>query len=301
MPVVAPHGKHHETDPTDLCFCDSTPEPFSYKHARLINQAVTPAALAPKPDGALIQKTVEKYKSILEQPIIKDWQLAPSPPLNIDPWQASQMVDGLLEDLNRNVAPILTTPTQTLTVDHTPYMPPYMPQYSTYFATGTNTTAYLTNTQIYYTPITTNQTFTISGNWTTGSSWWNQYATETPAQKKAREVRQRQQEIAWKKKEKERSAAKLRAEDLLFDCLDDSQIIDFKTRRAFTVRSQSGKLFELREGRSRNIKLLNEDGSVKKTYCIHPGDAVPDGDTLLAQKLWLETNEIEFYKIANAS
>ena len=107
--------------------------------------------------------------------------------------------------------------------------------------------------------------------------------------------------VADPKIEKKKLTAKRKAEKLLLSELNDDQIIDFKARRAFKLRSASGKLFELREGRSRNIKLLNEDGTVKRTYCIHPAEYVPDCDTLLAQKFYLECNEEEFMKVAYVS
>ena len=50
------------------------------------------------------------------------------------------------------------------------------------------------------------------------------------------------------------------------------------------------------------MELVTERGTGKiKTLCAHPTVRVPDADNMLAQKLYLESNEEEFLRIANHS
>lgn len=85
---------------------------------------------------------------------------------------------------------------------------------------------------------------------------------------------------------------------LLEENLSAQQWEEYNKDKRFHVVSQSGKLYQIRHGRSRNIRLI-ENGKIVGIYCIHPQDMVPDEDTLLAQKLMLEANEEAFLKIAN--
>lgn len=72
--------------------------------------------------------------------------------------------------------------------------------------------------------------------------------------------------------------------------------------RCFYLTSSSGKRYRIDRGRSQNVRLVEETtGKVVRTYCAHPVEAVPDPDTMLAQKLMLETDEAAFLRIANAS
>lgn len=100
--------------------------------------------------------------------------------------------------------------------------------------------------------------------------------------------------------ERDRAAATLRATDLLRSVLDDEQEAELLTHARFHVRSQKGKLYRIRRGWSHSVDLI-EDGVIKGTYCIHPKAAVPTEDSMVAQKLMLESAEDEFLRIANFS
>lgn len=100
----------------------------------------------------------------------------------------------------------------------------------------------------------------------------------------------------------EELAAKLKAEQLLLEHLDEKQQEEYKSIRAFNVVSADGqRTYRIREGWAGNVDLLSPEGKVIKRYCIHPDIACPVPDNMLAQKLLLETDEKAFIRIANAS
>lgn len=100
------------------------------------------------------------------------------------------------------------------------------------------------------------------------------------------------------KVDKKLEAAKKKALTLLRENLSRKQWTSYKSLGYFEVISQNGNVYRIYEGRSRNIKLIR-DGKAVTTICAHPKMQVPNGDTLLAQKLMLECAEQEFLNIAN--
>lgn len=92
--------------------------------------------------------------------------------------------------------------------------------------------------------------------------------------------------------------AGLRAKALLKAHLDDDQRATFRERQSFVVRAESGKRYEVGYGSVGNIHEIDEAGKRIHKYCIHPS-GVPTEDTMLAQKLLLETDEREFLRVAN--
>lgn len=102
--------------------------------------------------------------------------------------------------------------------------------------------------------------------------------------------------------EAERVAAKAKAKELLERHLSEEQRKELAANRYFTVITRDGeRVYRIHEGRSGNVRRVNAKGERMRTYCIHPSDLVPDEDTMLAQKLMLETAEEDFLRIANAS
>lgn len=100
----------------------------------------------------------------------------------------------------------------------------------------------------------------------------------------------------------ERRKAEARAKKLLLTCLTPEQRNDWEKEQAFRVISADGeRIYQIKRGRCRNVQLLNPEGQVIRHYCAHPIEDVPDADTVLAQKLMLETCEQEFLRLANAS
>ena len=92
----------------------------------------------------------------------------------------------------------------------------------------------------------------------------------------------------------------LRAKRLLNQCLDQEQRQTLKERDHFYMRTASGKLYRIEYGRAGNVFLMEGD-LVARRYCIHPDDYCPNYDTMLMQKLMLETDEEQFLRMANAT
>jgi len=110
---------------------------------------------------------------------------------------------------------------------------------------------------------------------------------------------------AWIRAEGERAAARERAEKLLRENLSPRQREELAAKGHFHLevlsRDGSRRLYQIRRGRSANVKQVDDSGRVLKTLCCHPVEMVPDEDTMLAQKLFLESREEDFLRIANHS
>lgn len=100
----------------------------------------------------------------------------------------------------------------------------------------------------------------------------------------------------------ELDAANRRAEDLLRRELTEEQSRDLDKKGCFyleTVQPDgSRRKYRIDRGTHGNIKRLDDKGSIIETLCVQPG-GVPTADAMLAQKLWLETNEEKLRKTAN--
>ena len=138
-----------------------------------------------------------------------------------------------------------------------------------------------------------------NNSWYADTNTWAPPAVGYPLTEE--EVASRNAEIA--REAEERRESEERARQLLLDYLDDEQRDEYEQQRHFTVISRDGERhYRVEHGRSRNVKLIGEDGRVLHTYCAHPAELVPDEDTMLAQLLMLRGDEEEtFLRIANAS
>lgn len=96
-----------------------------------------------------------------------------------------------------------------------------------------------------------------------------------------------------------RRIAIAKADQLLESVLDEVQRQHFKATDSFLVVGRSGKLYRIRRGRSGNVDEVEPNGRVVQRYCAHPVEFVPDGDTMVAQKLMLECDEDAFLRMAN--
>ena len=118
--------------------------------------------------------------------------------------------------------------------------------------------------------------------------WMRQVAErevlETPAQRAAKEVA--------------RAAAVRRAEALLLESLTAPQREEYQLRGYFHV-TVGERRFRITKGRSHNVKEVDARSRILRTLCAHPVEAVPDADTMLAQKLMLENRPTDFFKLAN--
>jgi hypothetical protein len=109
-----------------------------------------------------------------------------------------------------------------------------------------------------------------------------------------------ERERRWSEIERERQKAKERALKLLRASLSDRQWEQFQANRFFEVIGPDGRTrYAIYQGRSANVYRLDETGKPLKRLCIHPRIDCPDEDTMLAQKLMIETNPLEFERIAN--
>jgi len=113
----------------------------------------------------------------------------------------------------------------------------------------------------------------------------------------------RQEEIACKEAEAKRLREELAAKDkaivLLKSCLTLQQIEEYEQKSCFHLHV-GGKVYRIEKGSHGNVKLMDKDGKVKRSFCVQPR-GVPEGDVLLAQKLLLETDEKRFYELANVT
>jgi hypothetical protein len=130
--------------------------------------------------------------------------------------------------------------------------------------------------------------------------------SEEEYQARRREEERRENE--WRQQRaieaREREAAKARAQVLLREHLTEEQKAELADKRFFSLSVIDGKSGERRhyrihQGRAGNVEQVNESGNRIKGFCIHPSIDCPDEDTMLAQKLWLETREDEFRRVAN--
>ena len=113
-------------------------------------------------------------------------------------------------------------------------------------------------------------------------------------------IRQRSIEV-----EGERALARGRAEKLLHESLSPIQLDELQKDGHFHLdvlsRDGDSRRYRIKRGRVRNVQQVDASGRVLKHFCIHPREEVPDADTMLAQKLLLESMEQEFLRIANHS
>jgi hypothetical protein len=179
-----------------------------------------------------------------------------------------------------------------------------------YYATTTLSSA-TTNTMVAATWNYWNQVYTAT---TCGSNsvnyvdWpvWNRRLSETREQQTARvqaeAERQREANARAAKRLAEQSEVRKRAERLLADCLTKQQQRDLEKKQCFylDVVSPDGKInhYRIDRGTHGNVKRIDGEGRILESLCIQP-DGVPVEDAMAAQKLWLESNELEFRRMAN--
>jgi hypothetical protein len=88
--------------------------------------------------------------------------------------------------------------------------------------------------------------------------------------------------------------------ELLRSNLNPQQLDQFDRERTFEVKGgATGRQYRIRRGWSMNIDEINPRGEVVKTWCFYPKGRLCVGDVLLAQKVALETFELEALKVGN--
>ncbi len=118
-------------------------------------------------------------------------------------------------------------------------------------------------------------------------------------------AREKAQREAYEAQLKKTAEAHQRAEDLLRAFLSPQQREDLEKKQCFYVEvpGKGGKLerYRIDRGTHGNVKQVNEQGSILRKFCVQP-EGVPVGDSMLAQKLFLESSDEtrdEFWKTAN--
>jgi hypothetical protein len=97
--------------------------------------------------------------------------------------------------------------------------------------------------------------------------------------------------------QRQREAAEIRADELLYEFIDAMQIEELVRDKSITVLSETGKTFKV--FRNRSVREYDENGKLLGYHCIHPNIQVPSGDEMLAQMLLLQTDEKSFRRISN--
>lgn len=141
---------------------------------------------------------------------------------------------------------------------------------------------------------------TNSATWSTWNQRYTPVARWEPAPLST-EMRMRQERGANRRRLERHfeRMAKFRARRLLLSVLSPRQRDEFRQDNAFIVHGSDGGVYELQLGRYHNIFRIDEDHNHIEELCGAVEEAVPDEDNLVAQKLWLETNESYFRSLCN--
>jgi hypothetical protein len=97
------------------------------------------------------------------------------------------------------------------------------------------------------------------------------------------------------------SERELRGIRLLREWLSAEQLVQFNKYGYFEVIGcQSGKRYRIRYGTVTNIHELGQKGQPKAGWCFVPNQPLVPGDVMLAQKIALETNELDALAVAKS-
>lgn len=95
----------------------------------------------------------------------------------------------------------------------------------------------------------------------------------------------------------EREAANARAAIILEENLTAEQRAELAAKQYFTLKSLrpngEERIYRIHRGRSHNIERVDAAGNRMQRYCMHPIVNCPVEDTMLTQKFWLQTPELE--------
>src|ERR1700693_2818767 len=94
--------------------------------------------------------------------------------------------------------------------------------------------------------------------------------------------------------------SEVRSQDLLRQWLSPDQTEQYdKYQRFDVVGSDTGTRYRIHRGTTMNIEELTAEGYVTRRWCFAPDGAFATGDVMLAQKVALETFELDALAIAN--
>ena len=129
--------------------------------------------------------------------------------------------------------------------------------------------------------------------------WLQLTKNEIHAQQVAELERARIEQIAETERVRIKQEAEVNALKLLRDTLTPRQLEAFEKDHCIPIDSEKGNRYLIRKGRAQNIEVIDKGGNITHRLCAHPVESVPDYDTMLAQKLFLEHNEEEFLRVAH--
>jgi hypothetical protein len=101
-----------------------------------------------------------------------------------------------------------------------------------------------------------------------------------------------------KRQAREREVATAKARRLLLANLTPEQRDEFERLERFHVIAADGRTYRVNRGWSGNLQLI-QDEFITEQLCVHPNVATPIEDSMLAQKLMLETDPAQLRRIAN--
>jgi hypothetical protein len=222
-------------------------------------------------------------------------------------------------------AVIAATPNEVSRLRETPGRPSYeAPPVPIIYSSNFSATTSTTNTLLFTTaantvPVTPvyfsdnyivyNNTFTVGGAWQFDDLYRPIYLNGTGAFRPLNAdgtgavVWSEIDPVVDAKAERRKKRAVTRARKLLREHLTDQEHDQLQEAGYFEVTSDSGRRYRIYKGFSRNVVELDATGRPVARLCAHGGygSAMPDEDHMLAQKLWLESEEQEFRRIANIS
>lgn len=118
--------------------------------------------------------------------------------------------------------------------------------------------------------------------------------TQEEADRRLRETRERQHRNAIRRKRAVRKGQRL-----LLSLLSEVQKWEYAKEGRFTVCGADGELYVLRKGGT--VHQLGKNGVPEWSHCIHLPYSYIDEDTLVSIKLMLETDPLNFHRIANTT
>lgn len=86
---------------------------------------------------------------------------------------------------------------------------------------------------------------------------------------------------------------------LLKDWLSPDQLASYEAHKNFIVTSSNGNRYRINYGTIGNVDHLNDAGETLASLCFQPTGCQSIGDTMLAQKVMLETDEAAALRVAN--
>lgn len=128
---------------------------------------------------------------------------------------------------------------------------------------------------------------------------------ESEAEKRARLAREEQyrrdraeQDRRFAEEAAKRKKAEETAMELLMGFLSKEQREMLKKLNYFLVTAKSGRIYRIEQGSHGNVKVVDKNNRMLEKLCIQP-TGVPYGDSMLMQKMMIETAEDVFRKHAN--